>query len=221
MRGMMALAVLFVWVGSLTGQVNGDFQVREDDGGRAVVRTANGVLNQHSSLRRRWLAVDNLSSPIRLNGAGLLTRFDEKEQTHFLVPIGTITPKRAISAIEVRYLLFDIWSQHLRTVALTWLADSSTNVDLRENTRWPAVEYEASQLVTTVAFAARVRTAEGQVWTFDAEKMLAQIQGLGLSAMAADLTPEDWRLTTPCSVCWTRYPAGKAAPSNSARDSHP
>jgi hypothetical protein len=223
MRGIAAVAVLFMCTGSLFAQAGGNagFQFREDDGGSVIVHTANGVLNQNSSLKRRWLAIDDLSSPVRLSRTGVFPHFDEKEQMQFLVPVGTVSPLQAISAIEVRYLLFDVWGQHLRTLSLTRLADSSTSVDLRESTRWPAWESEASQLVTVVAFVARVRTADGHVWASDAEKLAPQLQALGLNVTLDDLTPDEQRAIDPRAVYWMYYPTQKRpaanAPGNARR----
>jgi len=223
MRGIMAVTVLFMLMGSLFGQAGGDtgLQVREDDGGNVVVRTASGLLNQNSSLRRKWVAIDDLSSPVRLNRTGVFPRFDEKGQMNFLMPVGTVSPNQAISAIEVRYLLFDVWGQRLRTLALTKLVDSSTNVDLREGPGWPAWEPEVSQLVTVVAFVARVRTAEGQVWAFDAEKLVPQIQALGLSVTTPDLTPDEQRAINPQGIYWTYYPVQKAPAASATGNPNP
>ncbi len=223
MRGIMAVAVVLICAGSLFAQVNGDtgLQVHEEDGGSVLVRTANGSLNQGSSLKRRWLAIDDLSSPARLTRIGLFARFDEKEQMQFLAPFGTVSPAQMITAVEVRYLLFDVWGQRLRTLTLTRLADSSTNVDLRESTAWPAPESEVAQLVTVVAFAARVRTAQGQVWTYDPEKMLQEIQSLGLSVTTVDLTPDELRTPNPRAVYWTYYPTQRAPVANAGENPRP
>jgi hypothetical protein len=222
MRGVLAVALLLLFAGSTVAQVNGDatLQVREDDGGSVVVRTANGLMNQTSSLKRRWFAIDDSSSPVRLNRTGVFTHFDEKQQVPFFVTIGTASPKQAISAIEVRYLLFDVWGEHLRTLSLTRLTDSSTNVDLRE-AGWPAFDSEAVKLVTVVAFVARVRTAESQVWTYDPERMLLQIQSLGLRATGPDLMPDERRPINPRALYWTYYPAPNRSTADTVGDAHP
>jgi hypothetical protein len=222
MRSIVAVAALFMFAGSLFAQASDDtgLQVREEDGGSVIVRTANGFLNQSSSLKRKWVVIDDLSSPARLSRIGVFIRFDEKEQMHFLVPVGTVSPTRAISAVEVRYLLFDIWGEHLSTMTLTRLLDTSTSVEVRDN-GWPAWESEVSQLVTVVAFVARVRTADGQVWSYDAEKLVPQIQSLGLSVKRADLTPDDQRAINPRSMFWTYFPMQKGSAINAEEHSHP
>ncbi len=98
-------------------------------------------------------------------------------------------------------------------MTLTRLIDTSTSVEVRDN-GWPAWESEVSQLVTVIAFVARVRTADGQVWTYDAEKMVPQIQALGLSVTRPDLTPDDQRAINPRSIYWTYYPMQKGSATN-------
>ncbi len=87
MRNILAVAVLIMCVGSLFAQESGDtgLQVREEDGGSVVVRTASGFMNQSSSLKRKWVVIDDMSSPVRLSRIGVFVRFDEKEQMNFLV----------------------------------------------------------------------------------------------------------------------------------------
>ncbi len=199
MRSIFVMTALLGWVGLVAAQEAGaahrqaSVQVREDDGGGVAVRTAGGVLNQDSSLKRRWFVMDDLDAPARLERAGVYPRFEEKENMQYLVPVATVAPKQAISAIEVRYLLFDVWGERLRTLAVTRLADSSTHIDVRGTDPWPALEREATNLLTVVGFVAHVRTAEGQVWTFDADRILSQIAALGMSITAADLTPDEQR----------------------------
>ena len=66
-----------------------------------------------------------------------------------------------------------------------------------------ALESEVSQLVTVVSFVARVRTADGGVWTFDAERMTPHLRDLGLHVVAADLIPDEQRMISPGLIYWT------------------
>lgn len=205
MRSFFPLAILLICVGMAfaQGSDDGSLQVTEYDGGSVAVRTATGFVNQDSSIKRKWYVIDDLNAPVKLERAGVFPRLEEKENVHYMVPVGTVAPKEAISAVEVRFLLFDVWGDRLRTLALTRLTDSSTHVELRPTDKWPALESEASQLVTVVAFVARVRTAEGQVWTFDPAKVASRIWGLGVTAAQADLAPDQLRITDPALIYWT------------------
>lgn len=211
MRRFVALAVLFLGVESLAAQSNNALQVQSDDGGSVALRTADGFMNQDSSLTRTWFRINDPDAPARLDRAGVYPRYDDKLNMLWFVPDGTVTLMRGISAIEVRYLLFDVWGQRLATLSETRLADSSNHVDLRPGNKWPALDSEATQLVTVVAFVARVRSADGEVWTFDADRMAQRIESLQLNAAAADLAPDPPRIVSPKIVYWTYSRTQKGA----------
>jgi len=202
MRRIFAWGTLLLSMGATLAlaQTDTNLQVNQYDGGSVALRSATGFLNQDSTLKRTWYVIDDSNSPVRLERAGVTTRLDDKEKIQYFVPIGTLSPKEAISAVEVRYLLFNIWGERLRTLSLTRLADSSTHVDLRVGNDWPALELEASQLVTVVAFVARVRMADGEQWTYDAHDMAARIGALGVSVGASDLSPDEQRIVNPALV---------------------
>lgn len=204
----LTIVALFLYAQSFVGQNKSDtsLQVREEDGGSIAIHTANGLMNQDSSIKRRWCMIDDLNSPAGIDHAGIYPRFDEKENLQFLQPAGVVSPRQAISAIEVRYVLFDVWGQHLRTLSLTRLVDSSTHLDLRTGINWPALDSEVSQLVVSVAFVARVRDSEGEVWTFDANRILPTIKNLGVIVTAADLVPDEQRIVQPGVIYWTYAP---------------
>jgi hypothetical protein len=66
--------------------------------------------------------------------------------------------------------------------------------------------------VSVVSFVARVRTAEGEVWTFDPSRMASRLQALGLVVVPPDLVPDELRMINPGLIYWT-YPSkdGEAA----------
>ena len=205
MRATAVVVVLFFIFQSAVAQTKSDssLQVREEDGGSVAVRTANGALNQGSSLKRTWYVIDDQKAPAGLDHAGVFPRWDEKEGLQYIMPVGIVSPKEAISAVELRYVLLDVWGQRLRTLAVTQLIDSSTHVDFRGSSKWVALESEVSQLVTVVSFVARVRTADGGVWAFDANRMTPHLRDLGLQADATDLIPDDLRMIDPGLIYWT------------------
>ena len=222
MRGFMAV-VLFLCVPHLVAQISGDpaLQVHQDDGGSVAVRTMSGWMNQDSSLKRTWFVVDDPNAPARLERAGVFPRLDEKEAVHYFVPVATVSPKQAISAVEVRYMLFDVWGDRIRTISVTRLADSATHIDLRESNRLPALESEAGQLVTVVAFVGHVRIADGRTWAFDPQGMVRAITDLGLNCAPAELAPDEQKLIDPQKLYWTYVPARRQAATKDSQPSFP
>jgi hypothetical protein len=223
MKGMAAFAVLLLGVGSMfaQGPDDGTLQVGEYDGGSVAIRTATGFVNQDSSIKRKWYVIDDVNAPVRLEHAGVFPRLEEKENVQLLVPIGTVSPKQAISAVEVRYVLFDVWGERLRTMAVTRMSDSSTHVDLRTNEKFPALESEASQVVTVFAFVARVRTAEGQQWNFDGPRVTSRIASFGMSVAPADLNPDQPRIVDPALIYWAYGIRQKESPAKASKPAGP
>ncbi len=221
-RCFSAIATLFLCAGMALAQASddGSLQVTEYDGGSVAVRTATGFLNQDSSIKRKWYVIDDLNAPVKLERAGVFPRLEEKENLHYMVPVATVAPKEAISAVEVRFVLFDVWGDRLRTLAVTRLTDSSTHVELRPTDKWPALETEASQLVTVLAFVARVRTAEGQVWTFDPPRVASRMLGLGVNVAQPDLAPDQQRIVDPTLIYWT-YALRSKEPQKAAKAALP
>jgi hypothetical protein len=222
MRGVLAIAVWFAVAASVfaSGQSDRNLEVNQYDGGNVALRTMNGFLNQDSSLKRTWYVIDNTNSPVRLDRAGIVPHLDEKEKIQYFVPIGTVFPRQAISALEVRYVLFNVWGERLRTLSLTRLADSSTHVDLRSGNDWPTLELEATQLVNVVTFVARVRMADGQVWAFNPEPMADRIESLGFSVSTQDLTADDQRIVNPALI-YLMYALRKSDSTVKAGTGHP
>ncbi|MBZ5685449.1 MAG: hypothetical protein LAP86_10460 [Acidobacteriia bacterium] len=223
MRGFMAVVVLFLSIPYVVAQNSGDpaLQVHQDDGGSVSVRTIGGWMNQDSSLKRTWFVVDDPNAPARLERAGVFPRLDEKEGVHYFVPVATVSPKQAISAVEVRYMLFDVWGDRIRTLSVTRLVDSATHIEVRESNRFPALESEAGQLVMLVAFVAHVRTADGRTWAFDPPGMVRQIRDLGLNCAPADLAPDEQKLIDPQKLYWTYAPARRQAATKDSQPSRP
>ena len=91
-------AVLFICAGMAfaQGSDDGSLQVTEYDGGSVAIRTSTGFLNQDSSIKRKWYVIDDLNAPVKLERAGVFPRLEEKENVHYMVPVGTVAPKEAM-----------------------------------------------------------------------------------------------------------------------------
>ncbi|MEW5875981.1 MAG: hypothetical protein AB1752_12470, partial [Candidatus Zixiibacteriota bacterium] len=87
---------------------------------------------------------------------------------------GTVVPQLAIQAIEVRFVLYDIWGEHLKTLRLTSVGDVAPGIplDLSPIGAWRGWEDEARKYFVSVAYIAKVRTAEGQVWSADDDALV-------------------------------------------------
>lgn len=125
-----------------------------------------------SSLFRSWLVVNDKSCPAALSGSGIIIRGSRGKSV--LTPTGTISASEPIAAYEVRYVLFDVFGEHMRTIFGTRVTDvpADTPSALKNIGAWQGTSNEGVQMLTVVSFIAKVRTASGKVWNYD-EKAIA------------------------------------------------
>lgn len=145
------------------------------DGGSVTTKLGYGIsVNAGSSLRRQWFVVNDTGCPVRLDGAGINTTYSDRDYSYSQV--GTVTALQPIAAFEVRFVLFDIWGEHLKTLSGIELRDLQPQAVLKlsETGSWRAWESEVTRYFTAVAFVARVRTQDGQAWAANTEAILME-----------------------------------------------
>lgn len=169
--------------------------VKELDGGSVVTRlSAQIAVNEASTLQRRWFVINDATCPVVLSDAGVRTVYENylRDNDYWYLPEGSIVSATGAHAVEVRFLLFDLWGNHMKTLSLLRVRDMRPGVavDLdADRTRWRSWENEVAELFTVVAFVANVRRGEREVWAFDQKKFLAQAASIRLKTTEAQLAP--------------------------------
>lgn len=155
--------------------------VRRCDGGSVhTVISTRIIVNEHSSLRREWITITDPLVPAELtNCVGLKTdylhRTDYESGGYRFLSKFQLMAHESLSAFEVKFLTFDIWGEHVRTLVSTDIRDlkSKENTDLQPE--WPIYsENEASEFIASIAFISRVRTRDGQVVVTDKHSVMEE-----------------------------------------------
>lgn len=168
-------------------------QISEADGGSIVTKLGYGIeVNKGSSLHRRWFVLNDPTAPVQLASAGISTVYKSSSigGDYEYVPVGSINAAQPISAYEIRYLLFDVWGEHMRTLSATNIVDMTGTRSTDKDGMWRAWENDVSQMQTVVAFVARVRTADGRVWQYDPGALLRSIDQVKVKLTEQELNPE-------------------------------
>jgi hypothetical protein len=85
------------------------------DGGSAVTELGYGIaVNKGSSLHRRWYVINDASCPVELGTVGIRPVYSERGRNYDFNPVGDLTPRVAISAVEVIFVQFDLWGNRER-----------------------------------------------------------------------------------------------------------
>ncbi|HSG05631.1 MAG TPA: hypothetical protein VLB09_04450, partial [Nitrospiria bacterium] len=169
-----------------------ELQVEMREGGSVATNLEFGsALNNTSSLKRKLITLNDTSSPARLSDPGIRTR--HRDETFFFEPIGWVNPTRPVSAVNVRFVLYDMFGNHLQTLSGTIVEDfgPETSFDLSRLGFWTTGEREARDLLTIVTFVAHVRTQGETVWTYSPEAVVNRLNSLRLKTNRDMLDPKE------------------------------
>lgn len=145
--------------------------VTKCDGGSVTTSLGEGIsVNAKSSLRREFVAIHDPSLPILVDetpGATMVYR----EAIKGYMPSGyeyrsklNIKPSNDIAAIEARFVTFDIWGDHAKTLLLTEIRDMASGQDAGLYGTWDCrSESECSEYMSCIFYISRVRTKDGRV----------------------------------------------------------
>lgn len=145
---------------AVSGQVN--------RGSADSVRTALGfgiVLNKNSSLEREWVTVNTPDMPAHIVGP-VAVGISYKGNYNYTADF-EIESTEALSALEVKFLTFDVWGEHVRNLSYSEVEDSPAGRKKIEG-RWNVLsENEASEHYASIGYVARIRTKAGRVLAAD------------------------------------------------------
>ena len=113
--------------------------VKTTDGGSVATELGYGIkINKNSTLRRSWVVLNDPSCPIQLFNAGINTQYSDSNYNY--VPTGSVKTSKAITALEIRYLLYDVFGNHMKTLSITEVADvaAKAEVQLKDIGSWRA-----------------------------------------------------------------------------------
>jgi hypothetical protein len=160
------------------------------DGGPAVTDLGYNVqVNKGSTLHRSFAIINDPSAPIQLAGTGVNTRYGRDRYS--FVPVGTVSPSEALTAFEVRFVLYDVFGNRLKTLSAMHVTDmpGGSSIGIADIGSWYAFEAEVSELLTVAAFVANVRTASGKVWRANEKKVTEELEKLNLKVTSGTLEP--------------------------------
>lgn len=162
-------------------------------GGSIVTDLGYGIrVNAGSSLEREWLTAHDTRLPVDLKGTvGIRTyyasgaRYSSGEYQYRTTI--TLVPKDSLAAVEVRFILFDIWGEHTKTLSMTEIVDMPAGKDVSFSPSWRLwSENETEEFYASIGYIARVRLRSGKVFEADYDPIVAEAR-----KMYARFSPED------------------------------
>lgn len=169
--------------------------VTEAEGGSMKVDLGyNIVLNDASSLKRRWFTIHDSSMPASLQGTtGANARY-RRERTvgeYVLDASHSVVARDAVAAYEIRYLTFDVFGSPMQTLSTVAVRDIAAGAMFNDTSTWRLYsEADATAFHTSIAFLAFVRTADGSISSANFDAVLAEARKINSKLTASDLEPK-------------------------------
>jgi hypothetical protein len=186
MKSILARATLLLLVLTVPSRrlTAGDLKIDAADGGSVVTDLGHGIqVNKGSSLHRSFVTINDVTAPVQLQDTGVTVSFSSELSRYSFTRGGRVSAAEALSAFEVRHVLFGMFGEWIRTVSGQEVVDveKASSFDLHEESAWTADETQVSRLLTVVSFVANARTTSGRVWHSDTKRISDAIAQLNLS----------------------------------------
>jgi len=188
--------VIVIFIIILTSLAHGQKRVTRSSGGSIKTKLAYGiVLNNESTLEREWITIHNSLLPADFIGTvGIITIYELGEgysSGEYIYKANyIINAQEALSAIEVRFLTFDVWGNHIRTLSSTDIVDLPAGRKHVFDAKWPVYsENEVSQFYASIAYIAQVITAGGRIIKTNPNIIIEEARKFSSKFTEGDLEP--------------------------------
>lgn len=175
-----SLVLLVACQGSPTSQSSGEPSEPDRPNTSVIVRGTGGSVttnlgygikvNPNSSLEREWITINDSLAPVALVGnVGVATVYtagvgysNGGYNYRASVPV---TVREDVAAIEVRFVVFNIWGEWVKTLTMTQVEDLAAGTSKTFTPKWDLYsENEVEKHYASIGYVARVRTKTGRIF---------------------------------------------------------
>ena len=160
------------------------------DGGSIVIDLGEGyAVNKGSSLRREWVALHDTAMPVDIMGTPGISPEYRGERGYEGAAKFNISTQEPIAAYEIKFVLFDVWGDFLRTYSMHRITDLPAGTS-ECSAEWRIPEEEQAGYAHSVCFVSRVLTQNGRMVVANDDAVVAQMKAISNSIKKEDLTPK-------------------------------
>ncbi len=182
---------------NVTPEPHQEIRVRKGMGGRCGLYhllSGRGVNPPESGtpLNLEWTVVDDprLSLSFKDVCGVRVVGEVEPERYEYSAEFHLRTTESAVVAAEVRFLTFNVWGSHVRTLSVPRVQEVAPHKTLYALVTWHlGFKTEGEEHLASIGYVARVRTADGTVINADQEFVLREARRYSETVAPEDLEP--------------------------------
>lgn len=187
MRSVVAIVLCAVALGASAADV------RTRVGSEVKLPMGYVVLNEKSTLTRTHYVIDVPAMPVKLKDVPGVNTIYQDRNYRWESNTDDVVASEKVTAFEVRFLLVDVFGNRVETLSATEVADLDAGAEMYPNWMWRVrfdSETDAKSMLTTFAWVAQARKADGSVIKASEAQVLQAIKPYLPSISNADLSPE-------------------------------
>jgi hypothetical protein len=153
-------------------------------------------LNENSTLEREFISVIDRSLPLLLSECvGVSTIYKSgdtySQGSYAYIAKIPLTVLEDICAVKIIFLTFDIWGNHVQTLAAIDISDRRAGQSMELNSEWTLYsEQEACEHYASIAYVAKVRTAAGLVLSGNITAVVEEAKRFSAKFTEEDMEPK-------------------------------
>jgi hypothetical protein len=169
--------------------------VSRTDGGSIRTELGFGIaVAKGSSLQREFVFVHDSALPVVVTGTPGVTTIYKRDgyrgEYRYSVNVELKTTK-ALRAIQVKFLTFDVWGEHVRTLSSEDVTDVPADTVKKMSSEWQLFsENDVEKHYATIGWVSRVRLDDGRIVVADEAPIVAEAMKFSSKFKAEDLEPK-------------------------------
>jgi len=150
------------------------------------------AVNKNSTLARRWFTLNDSSCPVLLEGTGVKSVYKPERYSgsYSFVPAGIARSKKTIRAVDIVFVVFDVWGDRMRNLGLSQVMDIVEGGIIPFEGGWYANENDVSEFYTSAAFVSRVMLSDGTIWRADRKAIASKLSEVQIRVSETGLERE-------------------------------
>jgi len=157
-----------------------------------VALSPNIVLNADSKIERPWIVVNDEALPAKINGrAAPVPVYGSYSKRYKYSAEYSFSVEADISAIEIHFILFDVWGERTKTLSATEITEYSAGVHELNHIWGSFNKNEASKHYSSIGYIARLRLKDGTILHANSDAILNEAKRFSTSITVNDLAPDE------------------------------
>lgn len=151
------------------------------------------IIGKDTSLNTLWITMNDNSLLVKITETiGVSVTYWSDSVKFRYSSSYELIPVEDLSAIEIRFLLFNVWGEHVKNLSATYVQDFTAGKPyFFENQKWSLpTSSEAEAYYASIAYVARVRTKSGKVISANNQYIIEEAQKFSSGFSESDLTKE-------------------------------